>query len=166
MTTLAVLVCLVLLTSCSQEGSQPPPTQPESQEQAAAETQPDEQTTQPAEPQPSEPGMETNDTQPSTEMAPEETTEPMTTATGDATAGKTLYGKKCVTCHGVQGEGKEAIAKMLKVELKHLGSPEVQSRSDAELTKAIAEGTGKMKPVKNLNEADLANLVAFMRTLK
>ena len=36
---------------------------------------------------------------------------------GDATAGKEVYGKKCATCHGAAGEGKEAIAKMMKVEI-------------------------------------------------
>lgn len=53
----------------------------------------------------------------------------------------------------------------LKVELRHLGSKEVQKESDADLTKVMAEGKGKMKPVKDLKEADLANLSAYLRTL-
>jgi cytochrome c553 len=85
---------------------------------------------------------------------------------GDATTGKTLYGKKCATCHGKEGEGKAAIAKMLKVELKHLGSKEVQAKSDADLSKNVTEGSGKMKPVKGLSDADVNNVVAFVRTLK
>jgi mono/diheme cytochrome c family protein len=85
---------------------------------------------------------------------------------GDAAAGAAVYAKKCATCHGAKGEGKASIAKMLKVELRALGSKEVQAKSDDELRRDIAEGIGKMKPVKGLNDKDLSDLVAFMRTLK
>lgn len=87
-------------------------------------------------------------------------------AKGDAAAGKLVYDKKCATCHGAAGEGKDSIAKMMKVELRHLGSKEVQAKNDADLSKVVTEGTGKMKPVKGLTEADLANLSAYLRTLK
>lgn len=87
-------------------------------------------------------------------------------AGGDATAGKAIYNRKCATCHGKQGEGKAAIAKMMKVELRHLGSKEVQALDDADWTKAILSGTGKMKPVKGLRDADVANILAYARTLK
>ena len=88
------------------------------------------------------------------------------TAGGDAEAGKALYKKKCSTCHGPDGAGKAAIAKMLKVELKALGSAEVQGKTDEDLAKIVTEGSGKMKPVKGLTNADVANIVAFVRTLK
>lgn len=85
---------------------------------------------------------------------------------GDAAAGKAVYAAKCATCHGPAGEGKDAIAKMMKVELRHLGSKEVQAKSDAEWKKEIDEGVGKMKPVKLAKDADMANLIAYMRMLK
>lgn len=85
--------------------------------------------------------------------------------TGDAEGGKATYAKKCAMCHGKQGEGKATMAKMLKVELRHLGSKEVQAKSDADLSKMITAGTGKMKPVKGLSDADVANVVAYARTL-
>ncbi|MFQ5696465.1 MAG: c-type cytochrome [Terriglobia bacterium] len=85
---------------------------------------------------------------------------------GDTGAGKKVYAKKCATCHGKQGEGKPAIAKMMKVELRHLGSKEVQAKSDEQLRKATVEGVGKMKPVKGLSDEDVANLIAYLRTLK
>ena len=85
---------------------------------------------------------------------------------GDAAAGKALYTSKCATCHGAAGEGKEAIAKMMKVEMKHLGSKEVQAKSDADLKKTIGEGGGKMKAVTGLKDAEVANLIAYVRTLK
>ena len=86
-------------------------------------------------------------------------------AAGDVAAGKELFVKKCASCHGVNGEGKDAIAKMMKVEMKHLGSKEVQAKSDADLSKSMREGTGKMKPVADLKEKDLQDVVSFLRTL-
>src|SRR5580692_5382113 len=44
---------------------------------------------------------------------------------GDAAAGRDLFGKKCASCHGASGEGKDAIAKTFKVEMRNLGSKEV-----------------------------------------
>jgi mono/diheme cytochrome c family protein len=86
-------------------------------------------------------------------------------AAADADAGKAVFLKKCATCHGQAGEGKDAMAKMLKVELRHLGSKEVQSRSDAELKKTVVEGTGKMKPVKDIDDKTADDIVAYLRTL-
>jgi mono/diheme cytochrome c family protein len=82
-----------------------------------------------------------------------------------AADGKPLYDKNCRTCHGANGEGNAKIAAMLKVELRHLGSPEVQAKSDADLKKAITAGVGKMKPVK-MSDKDAASVVEFLRTLK
>jgi mono/diheme cytochrome c family protein len=87
-------------------------------------------------------------------------------AAGDAAKGKTVYAAKCKTCHGANGEGNAAIAKTLKVELKHLGDPAVQKRSDADLKKVSTEGTGKMKAVTGLTPADADDVMAFVRTLK
>ena len=86
-------------------------------------------------------------------------------AAADAAAGKDLYGKKCASCHGAAGEGKEAIAKMMKVEFKHLGSKEVQAKSDGDLHKIIAEGGQKMKPIKDLDTKSIDDVVAYLRTL-
>jgi cytochrome c553 len=87
-------------------------------------------------------------------------------AGGDVEAGKAVYTKKCATCHGRDGMAKPAMAKMFKVEMRHLGSPEVQGKSDEQLQKESIEGVGKMKPVKGLNDEDIKNLMAFVRTLK
>ena len=84
---------------------------------------------------------------------------------GNAANGKALYAKSCTTCHGAAGEPKEALAKMLKVTIRHLGSKEVQARSDDEIQAAILKGTGKMKPVKDVDEKQAADLVAHLRTL-
>jgi cytochrome c553 len=87
-------------------------------------------------------------------------------AAGDAAAGKEAYMKKCASCHGQEGEGKDAMAQLLKIKFVPLSSKEVQSKTDADLKKIPLEGTGKMKPVKDLNEQTVADIVAFLRTLK
>jgi mono/diheme cytochrome c family protein len=89
-----------------------------------------------------------------------------TLGAADAAAGKEIYAKKCATCHGPAGEGKESIAKMMKVELRHLGSKEVQAKSDADLKKESLQGTGKMKPVTGIDAKAADDVVAFLRTLK
>jgi len=87
-------------------------------------------------------------------------------AGGDAAAGKAVFDKKCATCHGPDGAGKDAMAKMLKVEFRALGSKEVQAKKDEELRKDITEGNGKMKPVKGLTDAEVVNVIAYIRSLK
>ena len=91
---------------------------------------------------------------------------PSAVAAGDAAAGKTVFGTKCKTCHGAEGQGNPGLAKMLKAEIRDLGSPEVQKRSDDEIKKIITAGNGKMKPVAGVAGTDLDNVVAFVRSLK
>ncbi len=90
----------------------------------------------------------------------------LSAARGDAAAGKTVYQKKCATCHELSGAPKAAIAKMMKVEMRHLGDKEVLAKSDEELVKIIKEGTGKMRPVAGLSDKDVENVIAYIRSLK
>lgn len=87
-------------------------------------------------------------------------------AAGNAAAGKALYDKSCKTCHGVDGTANANMAKMMKVDIKNLGSSEVQGMSDADLKKAITEGKGKMKPIKSVAGKDIDNVIAHVRSLK
>ena len=75
------------------------------------------------------------------------------------------YMKGCKACHGAQGEGNPAIAKMMNVTLPNLGSKEIQAKSAADLKKIALEGKGKMKPVKTLTPAEMDAAIAFVRTL-
>ena len=84
----------------------------------------------------------------------------------DVKAGQATYEKACKSCHGVDGTHNPAYAKGAKVEMRDLGAPEVQAQSDAQLAKAITAGSGKMKPVASVTGDSVANVVAFMRTLK
>jgi len=83
-----------------------------------------------------------------------------------AAEGKELFTAKCAPCHGANGEGKPAIAKMMGVTQKPLGSQEVQAKSDADLKKVILEGQGKMKPVAGVTAKQADDIVAYVRTLK
>ena len=47
---------------------------------------------------------------------------PLRAAPGDAKAGQATYTKSCGSCHAADGSPKEAIAKMLKVEMKNLAA--------------------------------------------
>jgi mono/diheme cytochrome c family protein len=80
--------------------------------------------------------------------------------------GKTVFEAKCQPCHGPAGEGKESIAKMYKVEMHPLGSKEIQAKTDADFKTVITAGHGKMKPVTGLNDKQIADVIAFVRTLK
>jgi cytochrome c6 len=84
---------------------------------------------------------------------------------GNAAAGKDTFSKKCAVCHGKDGMGSEPMSKMMNVKIPPLSSPDVQKLTDAEMAKVINEGKGKMKPVKDLSKADIANLIAFTRSL-
>jgi mono/diheme cytochrome c family protein len=80
--------------------------------------------------------------------------------------GEAVYTAKCKNCHGADGAGNPAIAKMMNVTMKPLSSAEVQAKSDADLKTILSAGTGKMKPVSGLAAADGDNVVAYLRTLK
>jgi len=71
-----------------------------------------------------------------------------TTAFADAAA---TYASKCAMCHGKAGEGAKMAPKPIA------GAPA------AEVKKAIAEGKGKMKPVK-IEDADA--VAAYVEGLK
>jgi mono/diheme cytochrome c family protein len=87
-------------------------------------------------------------------------------ALAGAPEGKTVFESKCQPCHGPNGEGRAAIAKMLKVEMHPLGSKEIQAKTDADFKNIITGGHGKMKPVGGLSDKQVEGVTAFVRTLK
>ena len=86
-------------------------------------------------------------------------------AQASAKDGQAIYARSCVACHATDGAPKEPVAKLLKVEMRHLGATEVQAKTDDVLKKEILQGTGKMKAIK-LTDAEAANVIAFLRSLK
>ncbi len=82
-----------------------------------------------------------------------------------AADGAAVYKAKCASCHGPDGKGETSIGKSMK--LKSLGSADVQKTSDADLTKVIADGKGKMPAYKaKLSADEIKAVVAYIRTFK
>jgi mono/diheme cytochrome c family protein len=86
---------------------------------------------------------------------------PIVASAASAEAGKAVFTAKCKTCHGEDGAGNPAIAKVMKVEMKQLGG-----EADADIKTAVTAGTGKMKPVAGVAGGDLDNVIAYVHTLK
>jgi mono/diheme cytochrome c family protein len=84
----------------------------------------------------------------------------------DAKAGQGVYDKSCKSCHGADGVANPAIAKMMKVEIKDLKSPEVQATSVADLKTIVTAGKGKMRPVASVSGASVDDVVAYVKTMK
>jgi len=74
--------------------------------------------------------------------------------------GAALYKAKCAMCHGADGAGKPA------AKIPSLVSPEAKAKSDADLTKAVAETAKHPAPVKGLGADDAKAIVTFLRTLQ
>jgi cytochrome c6 len=90
---------------------------------------------------------------------------PAAFAGGSGSDGAAIYKAKCAMCHGPDGAGQTPMGKNLKV--RALSSADVQKQTDAELTKWITDGKGKMPAYKGkLTPADIDAVVAFIRTLK
>jgi mono/diheme cytochrome c family protein len=79
--------------------------------------------------------------------------------------GADLFKAKCAMCHGPDGKGQTAMGKTLN--LRDLGSAEVQSQSDADLTGVITNGKGKMpKYDGKLTKEQIGDVLKYVRTLK
>lgn len=80
---------------------------------------------------------------------------------------KAVYTKNCANCHGADGKGDTKMGKKLKI--KDM-SVEQKKLSDAKIAQAIKEGASengkvRMKPAKGLSDADIQDLVKYVRTL-
>jgi mono/diheme cytochrome c family protein len=95
-----------------------------------------------------------------------------TLAPGDPANGQELYAGTCMVCHGQAGEGVEGLGK------PWVGSDFINSRTDAEMLAFLIEGRPSDHPDNttgvammprggnpNLTDADLLDLIAYMRTL-
>jgi mono/diheme cytochrome c family protein len=87
-------------------------------------------------------------------------------AAADPGAGKAAYDRACKSCHGLDGTGNAKVAAAMKVDIRDLGSKEVQDIDDAQMKAIITDGKGKMKPIKTASGADVDNVVAYVRSLK
>jgi mono/diheme cytochrome c family protein len=105
-------------------------------------------------------------------------------AAGDAAAGKAKFQMLCVSCHGESGKGDGPTGKALAA----AGQPaprdftigdfvldtdkDGKTGTDADLKNVISKGalvyggSAMMAPIQGMSDADLDNLVAYIRSLK
>lgn len=75
-----------------------------------------------------------------------------------------LYKTKCQSCHAADGSGNTPMGK--KLAARDFGSPEVQKKTDAELTDIVTKGKDKMPAYKGkLTDDQIKQLVAYAREL-
>lgn len=82
--------------------------------------------------------------------------------------GAKQFKKSCAACHGADGRGSPAMAKMLKVkpETMNLLDEKVSAKTDEELAKTVMEGRGKMPAYKSkLSSAQLKEVLGYLRGL-
>lgn len=82
-------------------------------------------------------------------------------------ADKKIYDAKCATCHGKDGKGKAAMAKMFKVSPSALDltSTEVFGTKDEEFLKIIAKGKNKMPAYeKQLKSGEIESVLQYIRS--
>jgi len=78
--------------------------------------------------------------------------------------GPTVYKSKCAMCHGADGKGETPMGKKLNV--RDLGSPEVQKQTDPELTNIISKGKSKMPSFEGkLTAEQIGQVLARIRDL-
>jgi len=80
-------------------------------------------------------------------------------------AGKAVYEKSCVGCHGADGKGNPGMAKMFGEKELNIVDKETKSKSDEQLLKVIAEGAGKMPAQKTLSKDDQKQALGYLRSL-
>jgi len=78
--------------------------------------------------------------------------------------GKAVFEKSCVGCHGADGKGNPAMAKVLGEKALNITTKETAQKSDEQLLKVIAEGSGKM-PASKLNKDEQKQALGYVRTL-
>jgi len=82
----------------------------------------------------------------------------------DADSGKALYEKSCAGCHGADGKGNEKMAKLIGDKGLNIVGDETKKKSDGELLKMIAEGSGKM-PASKLTKEEQKQALGYARSL-
>ena len=95
---------------------------------------------------------------------------PIAAHAADTAAGKAKYDSLWVSCHGAMGKGDGVAAVALNPKPRNLT---VTAKTDAELAKTIKEGGASVGLSPSmpawggvLNDADIANVIAHIRSLK
>jgi mono/diheme cytochrome c family protein len=82
----------------------------------------------------------------------------------DASGGKALFEKSCAGCHGADGKGNPGMAKVLGEKGLNIATKDTAQKSDEQLLKVIAEGSGKM-PASKLSKDEQKQALGYVRSL-
>lgn len=84
----------------------------------------------------------------------------------EAKGGKAAYDKLCASCHGADGKGNSAMAKVFGEKELNIATKETAKKKDPELLKVITEGKGKMPASgKGLSKEEQKQVLEYMRSL-
>ena len=83
----------------------------------------------------------------------------------DAGGGKAVYDKSCVGCHGADGKGNAAMAKVMGEKELNIVGADTKKKSDDQLLKVLAEGAGKMPAQKSLSKDEQKQVLGYVRSL-
>jgi len=78
--------------------------------------------------------------------------------------GKALFEKSCAGCHGADGKSNPGMAKVLGEKGLNVATKETAQKSDEQLLKVIAEGSGKM-PASKLSKDEQKQALGYVRSL-
>jgi mono/diheme cytochrome c family protein len=81
-----------------------------------------------------------------------------------ADSGDATYKAKCAMCHGPSGTPSAGMAKAMGI--KPVSDPSMKALSAADMTAAVKNGKGKMKPIAGLTDAQVKDVVTYFRSLK
>jgi mono/diheme cytochrome c family protein len=110
---------------------------------------------------------------PAPDPTPAPRAEPVAPDEGDATLGAVVYAQQCATCHGATGDGDGPASTALDPKpVRHSDGAYMNALDDAHLVTVIREGgpaVGKSPLMAGLgavlDDADIANVIAFVRSL-
>ena len=88
----------------------------------------------------------------------------LTSVAGLAQSGDATYKAKCASCHGATGTPSAGMAKMMGI--KAASDPDIQKLTDAQMSAAIKDGKGKMKPIAGLSDAQIKDVATYYKGLK
>ncbi len=79
-------------------------------------------------------------------------------------AGEATYKAKCQMCHGATGTPSAGMAKAMGI--KAASDPDIQKLTVAQISAAVKDGKGKMKPIAGLTDEQIKDVSAFYKGLK
>lgn len=85
-----------------------------------------------------------------------------TAAGQESELGKTVYAKRCASCHGADGKGNAKMEAMLKTKIPALTAT---AKTDAEIHQLLVEGKKPMPSFKSLTKEEMDAVTAYTKAL-